>query len=266
MTRPVLMALPLLPADLLLVRQAASGVRGGGLQWRAARLQRPLPADSRARGCQVERAKMEMFEGLVGQHTARCPHAVSRSFAPPRAVMLTLCRCPDGDDAQVGPWTRAHTGTLVKNGHLRLMRADTGLRIVGLWLPNGGALRLQVGGVRRPPMRLSDGCLALWCTHQRQAHIVRCTPHLLAPERLQLPSSFGGGSDLLGRLVNMGFRDLVWQRRVVRRRVQIRTVVFWFWDGWHPCVDGRRALHTSSFRISGWWYNTSERTRICHTK
>jgi len=54
-------------------------------------------------------------------------------------------------------------------------------------------------------MRLSDGRLALWCTHQRQAHIVHCTPHLLAPERLQLPSSFGGGLDLLGWLVNMGF-------------------------------------------------------------
>jgi len=115
-------------------------------------------------------------------------------------------------------------------------------------------------------MCLSNGRLALWCMHQCQAHIVRCTPHLLAPERLQLPSSFGGGLDLLGQLVNMGFRDLVWWQRVVWRRAQIHTMVFWFWDGWRPCIDGRQALHTSSFRISGWWYNTSERTWICHTK
>ena len=35
----------------------------------------------------------------------------------------------------------------MENGPPRLTRPDTGLRMmVGLWIPNGGALRLRVGG------------------------------------------------------------------------------------------------------------------------
>ena len=37
----------------------------------------------------------EKFRGLVWQHIARCLHALSRYFTPPRGVMLTLNRCPN---------------------------------------------------------------------------------------------------------------------------------------------------------------------------
>ena len=59
-------------------------------------------------------------------------------------------------------------------------------------------------------MRLSDGHHALWCARQRQAHLARCAPRLLAPERLQLPSSFGGPSeDLLRWMVDEVFCSLI---------------------------------------------------------
>ena len=45
--------------------------------------------------------------------------------------------------------------TLIENGPPRLVCVDTGLQMVGLWLPNSGALRLWVGEVRRTAMCLS---------------------------------------------------------------------------------------------------------------
>jgi len=97
---------------------------------------------------------------------------------------------------------------------LRASESDargTGLRIARLWLPNGGALRLWVGEVERASVRLSNGRLTLWSPRQRQAHQARCAPRLPDPERLQLSSSFGGGSDLLGEPLGRGFRGLVWR-------------------------------------------------------
>jgi hypothetical protein len=91
-------------------------------------------------------------------------------------------------------------------------------------------------------VRLSNGRLALWSARQRQAHQARCAP--------RLPSSFDGGSDLLGELLGRGFRGLVWRRCVVRWRVQTRTTV-WFGGGRRPYVDGRRALRRCVLGASG---------------
>jgi hypothetical protein len=60
-------------------------------------------------------------------------------------------------------------------------------------------------------MRLSDGHHdhALWCGYQRQAHLARCAPRLLALERLQIPSSFGGDSDLLPSYLDCPYDTII---------------------------------------------------------
>ena len=92
--------------------------------------------------------------------------------------------------------------TLVKNRPLHLMHADMGLRNDGRWLPSNGALPLRVGSVRRVAVRLSDGGLALMCPRRCQAPLAHRALWFLARERLQWPSNFSGGLDLLRRQVN----------------------------------------------------------------
>jgi len=119
------------------VSRAASSVQGGGW-WRAIRRQRLLHAtNSPARGCQIvaERVKVRNFEGQMGQHAARSPHMAFRS------TMTT---------SGLGHGSGRVQSTLVENGPPCLMCMNTGLRIVGLWLPNGGALHLRVREIRRP--------------------------------------------------------------------------------------------------------------------
>jgi len=133
----------------------------------------------------------------------------------------------DDDDTRAGPRIGAHTGTLVKNYLPRLVWADLGHGFDGLWPPNDGALCLQVGEVGNAAMRFPNGCVTLESMCRCQAHLAHRAPRWLAPERVQRPSNFGGGPDLLGRLLSRGFRSLVWRRCVMRRLLQTRTV-FWF--------------------------------------
>jgi len=65
------------------------------------------------------------------------------------------------------------------------MHVDMGLRNGECWLPNGGALPLRVGSVRRAAVRLSDGCLALMCPRRCLAHLALCALRCLAWEQLQ---------------------------------------------------------------------------------
>src|SRR5260221_13676386 len=133
------------------------------------------------------------------------------------------------DDAQVGPWVGVHTCTIVEDRPPCLMHTDMGLRVNGPWLPNDGALCLQVGKVGRPAMHLSNGHLTLWCVCQCWARLPHCVLQCLTPERLQLPASIGGGLDLLRRLMGEGlFHSLVWWRCVMEWWVPICAAVFWF--------------------------------------
>jgi hypothetical protein len=102
------------------------------------------------------------------------------------------------DDAQVGPRVGAHKGTLVEDRPLRLVRADMGLRVEGLWLPNGGALRLQIREVGRTTVRLVYGHLALWCARRCWARLAHRALRCFVPERLQQLSYISRGPDLLG--------------------------------------------------------------------
>ena len=99
-------------------------------------------------------------------------------------------------------------------------------------------------------MRLSYGCLALECARRCLAHLAHHAPRCLAPERLQQPSDFGRGLDLLGQLVNRGFCSLIWQRRVVRLRLQMRAMVL-FWDGRHPCIIDSKCCVLAASRVMG---------------
>ena len=101
-------------------------------------------------------------------------------------------------------------------------------------------------------MRLSDGHLALGCARRCRTHLAHRVPRLLAPERLQWPSNFDGGSDLLGPLVSGGFHGLCrWciggSKSAPRSGTGMADVP--------ELMAGERcwrALLTSSLGISGW--------------
>lgn len=85
--------------------------------------------------------------------------------------MLTMNRCPGGNDAQARPRIGTRVSTLINTPHQHRNSApelrEHGFRITGFWLPNGGAQCLLVGEVRTAGTRLSEGRLALWYVRGR---------------------------------------------------------------------------------------------------
>ena len=69
------------------------------------------------------------------------------------------------------------------------------------WSPASVGLRIRQG------VRLPDGLTALSCARRCWAHLAHRVLQCLAPERLQWLSNFGWGSDLIGRLLGIGFHS-----------------------------------------------------------
>ena len=113
-------------------------------------------------------------------------------------------------------------------------------------LPNGEALHLRVGEVKRAAVRLSK---------RRRTALLGLFGPSRAGAAMLLPSNDANGSPtLVGARICpggwSGYHGLIWRRRVMRLRLQVRAV-FWFWDWRHLCVDSRRVLHPSSLLCDG---------------